>query len=210
MLLSELLTEAVAKKLEPITITKQEDGRWEIATKAKTMPTVGVIATMIRELVTKHKTKVVMSNAAGKVMSEEAAWAAIRNKPSRFFATSEKMTDDRLEELLTKLRDKGIREEEAHAKAVAKRKSPEYKKEVAAVRNAASKEKTAEMEQMYGKDTWKSITYKQEGGDDGYQYVVRVKGKAVESGLTQREAMAKKKSLANEIAKKNKTGKYAD
>lgn len=64
-------------------------------------------------------------------------------------------------------------------------------------------------EKEFGKGTWKRVVFKQEGGNDGYQYVVRVDGRPVMSGLTRREAEAEKLTQVNKIAKAQKLGKYA-
>lgn len=39
------------------------------------------------------------------------------------------------------------------------------------------------------------VTYRQEGGDDGYSYVLRVDGRAVLNGLSQREARYEKDAV---------------
>ncbi len=44
------------------------------------------------------------------------------------------------------------------------------------------------------------VTYRQEGGDDGYCYVVRVDGRAVDSGLT--------RNTAKWVADRLKAGTY--
>lgn len=48
------------------------------------------------------------------------------------------------------------------------------------------------------------VTYRQEGGDDGYCYVVRVNGREVMNGLTRSSAMhEKQRLLAEHAAKQN-------
>lgn len=67
-----------------------------------------------------------------------------------------------------------------------------------------------EYDELFGKGTWKRVTFKQEGGDDGYHYVVRVDGRVIEDGLTKREADWRKKVEVNILAKKEKLGQYAE
>jgi hypothetical protein len=92
-----------------------------------------------------------------------------------------------------------------------KYKADAPKRKAEASKFAAEKRKTdmAEYDKKYGKGTWKRITYRQEGGDDGYSYVVRVDGRAKWNGLTQREAMHYKEREADKIAKDQGIGKYA-
>jgi hypothetical protein len=73
-----------------------------------------------------------------------------------------------------------------------------------------NKSKEDNYDELYGKGTWKRITAKQEGGDDGYSYVIRVDGKQVVGGLTKSEVDFEKRQAAQKLAKKEKLGKYAD
>jgi hypothetical protein len=60
----------------------------------------------------------------------------------------------------------------------------------------------ADYDKIYGKGTWNRVTYKQEDGDDGYSYVVRVDGRERWNGLTKREAEYYKRREVTELAKK--------
>lgn len=42
------------------------------------------------------------------------------------------------------------------------------------------------------------VTYRQEDGDDGYCYCIRVDGRALYNGLTRRETMAEKERVLSE------------
>lgn len=220
MLILELLAEAFIpeakepKEIEPITVSKSADDRWEVATKAKTEPTLSVIFEIAKHLVEKSGSKVKITNLKGKVTDKTSIYDMYRAKPSRFFATSEKLSDEELETLLVKVRDDAVtamtKRQKALAAAKAKRETPAYKKEVNAVRAKAAKAKTDDLEATYGKGTWKRTSIKQEGGDDGYSYVLRVDGVKKMSGLTKREAEAEQRSAANAIAKREKIGKYAE
>jgi hypothetical protein len=124
----------------------------------------------------------------------------------------------------TKLTFSGVSRETLQAavdKAIAKvgktvEKEAKYKADAPARKAAASKanaekRKTdmAEYDKKYGKGTWKRITYRQEGGDDGYAYVLRVDGRPRMNGLTQRQAMYYKEQEADRLAKEAGIGKYA-
>jgi hypothetical protein len=125
----------------------------------------------------------------------------------------------------TKLMFSGISKEDlqtATAKAVAriqkemkanakyKADAPKRKAEASKFQAEKRKEDMAKYDKLYGKGTWKRVTYRQEGGDDGYAYVIRVDGRAKWNGLTQREAMYRKEEEVDAIAKREKLGKYAE
>lgn len=107
--------------------------------------------------------------------------------------------------------DKAIAKVQKEIKSNEKRKAEAPKRKAEAAKYQAEKRKTdlAEYDKKYGKGTWKRITYRQEGGDDGYSYVVRVDGRAKWNGLTQRQAMYYKEIEADKIAKDQGIGKYA-
>jgi hypothetical protein len=87
--------------------------------------------------------------------------------------------------------------------------APARKAEAAKYQAEKRKNNLAEYEKKYGKGTWNRVTYKQEGGDDGYSYVLRVDGRSKYSGLTQREAMYYKELEVDKLAKAAGLGKYA-
>jgi hypothetical protein len=86
---------------------------------------------------------------------------------------------------------KAIAKVEKSMAADAKRKeeAPARKVQMAKLSAEKRKEDLAEYAKKYGKGTWNRVTYRQEGGDDGYAYVVRVDGHPKWNGLTQRQAM---------------------
>lgn len=108
--------------------------------------------------------------------------------------------------------DKAIAKIHAEQKrnAAYKAKAPERK--VAAAKHNAEKRMAdmAAYAEKYGKGTWNRVTYRQEGGDDGYSYVVRVDGRAKWDGLTQRQAVYHKEQEVDAIAKREKLGRYAE
>lgn len=55
-----------------------------------------------------------------------------------------------------------------------------------------------------GRPKMPKITYRQEGGDDGYSYVVRMDGREVYNGLNRSQAMHYKEQLLRDWKAKNK------
>ena len=108
--------------------------------------------------------------------------------------------------------DKAIAKVQKEIKSNAKYKADAPKRKAEASKYQAEKRKKdlGEYEKKYGKGTWGRVTYKQEGGDDGYAYVVRVDGRAKWNGLTQREAMHYKEREVDALAKAAGLGKYAE
>lgn len=214
MLIQELFEAVGAKTVEPVNVSKSSDGRWEVATKAKTQPTLSVIFEIAKRLVSKSASKVVITNLKGKVTDKDNIYDLYRAKPNRIFVASEKLSDDELETLLTKTRDDAVeaveKTERNVAKAKAKRETPAYKKQVNAIRAAKTKAANDDRDALYGKGTWKRTSIKQEGGDDGHQYVLRVDGVAKLSGMTKLEAEYAQRRAADALAKKAKIGKYAE
>lgn len=106
---------------------------------------------------------------------------------------------------------KAIAKVEKSVAAAAKYKAEAPARKAQAAKWAAEKRKEdlAKYEKDYGKGTWNRVTYRQEGGDDGYAYVLRVDGRARYTGLTQHQARYEKDRAVDEIAKKEKLGKYA-
>lgn len=101
-------------------------------------------------------------------------------------------------------------EKELKAKAKHKADAPKRRAEASKFNAELRKETMAEYDKKYGKGTWKRVTYRQEGGDDGYQYVVRVDGRSKWNGLTQRQAAYEKEREVDAIAQREKLGKYAE
>ncbi len=90
-----------------------------------------------------------------------------------------------------------------------KASAPARKKANAAAAREDAKERTAEFDKEFGKGTRKRITFRQVGGDDGYQWTVFVDGRTYVNGLTRREVDHYVRMAMDGIAKKEKLGKYA-
>lgn len=201
MKVAEILQEEV--QIEPITITNQ-DGSWLVSTKATKSATIDALTKMVYKI-DGLKSVEKLTTKSGK---ETNYLSFAKNRPNGFIVKFKDGKDMDLNDLLHKAQ-KSV-ERTAKAKADHKAKEPERRKAMAAFKAADRKEDLKKYDELYGKGTWNRVTYKQEGGDDGYQYVLRVDGKAKFNGLTRREAMSYKTSEVNALAKKEKLGKYKE
>jgi hypothetical protein len=93
--------------------------------------------------------------------------------------------------------------------AIARANSPEQKKKDAEFRSQQTKSRKEKLEQEYGKGTWDRVKIRQVGGDDGYQWTLFVDGQERMNGMTKSSAESAQENAADEIAKKEKLGKYA-
>jgi flavin-binding protein dodecin len=156
------------------------------------------------------KTFLLVASRFGKAkrteMDKTSGMDIINKRPSRIEFTGVSKED------LQAAVDKAIAKVEKDMKSQAKYKADAPKRKAAAAKYQAEKRKTdmADYAAKYGKGTWGRVTYKQEGGDDGYAYVLRVDGRAKYNGLTQREAMHYKEREVDALAKAGKLGKYAE
>jgi len=91
-----------------------------------------------------------------------------------------------------------------------KASEPERKRTAAQEAAAERKKTMAAYDELYGKGTWNRVTYRQENGDDGYGYVMRVDGRIAWDGMQLREARWRKENEVVALAKREKLGKYAE
>lgn len=192
-------------ELEAYTIEPAGAG-FVVGTKAKAGPTLDVLRYVYKAVGEKKGVTVKMKSGRTLEPGYKAMMKILDNRPNGLvFIGVEK---DALQAAV----DSGI--EKVKRDVIAKEKhkagAPERKKEAAKFDAEERKRSMAAYDQKYGKGTWKRVTYRQEGGDDGYSYVVRVDGRSKWNGLTQREAMHYKEQEVNDIAKREKLGKYAD
>lgn len=196
-------------------------GTLEISTEGdsfvvRAKPTTGWIVTAVywtfRELIGKRGIKVsaLRKKRYGKAVKTELtssdAMYVMDNRVTRLIIDG--VTQDKLQEVV----DKAVAKAKKEAAAAQRHKDNAPKRKAEAAKYQAEKRKTdlAGYAEKYGKGTWNRVTYKQEGGDDGYSYVLRVDGRVKHNGLTQREATYYKEREVDEIAKREKLGKYAD
>lgn len=100
-------------------------------------------------------------------------------------------------------------ENEAIQYAIEDRKQAAINKiENAASNREAAKAKREDTKAKYG-NAPSRVKTRQVGGDDGYQYMVFVDGRAVIKGLTRSEATFYVNQEIDRLAKKEKMGKYA-
>lgn len=88
--------------------------------------------------------------------------------------------------------------------------APERKRQGSIYYSALRKEALKAYDEKYGKGTWGRVTFRQEGGDDGGSYVVRVDGQERWNGLTRRLAEYYKKVEVEKLAKKEKLGTFGN
>lgn len=159
--------------------------------------------------------KAVMKKRGAKVTVNAGRVGAVIEPTMQFFISKQPMrimVTGVSKEVLQAIVDKVIAEMlKSHAEDVAfKAKAPERKAAAAKYQAEKRKQVLADYDVKYGKGTWNRVTYKQEGGDDGYSYALRVDGRVTYNGLTQREAAFRKEQAVKEIAKREKLGMYAD
>ena len=193
MLVRHLLNETADST--PITIEPHDDEWVKISTKASSGPSVSKIKSiMYTASADGYETK---SKSGGTI------------KPANFKANGllVRTTIEKAKALLQKS-DKQDAEEAERIKA---NKESRVANKAASAKNdrEAKKAMTAKYDELYGKGTWNRVTAKQEGGDDGYSYAVRVDGRKRVGGLHKSEVAFEKLQAVQELAKKEKLGKYA-
>lgn len=205
MKISELFEAADAETFEPIVVTDNGAGKFTIKTTAKRGPTLSVIAKVYMAI--EKRKDLTAKSLSGLPLSISKV---LTNKPSGFVViyTNPEGGKEKLEAYIESAKAKVEREVSSAAKL--KASAPERKKEASKHYAARRKEDIAAYDKAYGKGTWNRVTYKQEGGDDGYQYVVRVDGRVIMNGLNLRSAEHQKSKAVIAIAKKEKLGQFAE
>jgi hypothetical protein len=204
MKLSELFEAVEADKIEPITIKASGDNSFIINSAAKRGMTLDTIWHIFKAFV--DKKGVTLKSKAGLELN---AHRMLKNRPNGFIITFEKPDGqkEKLEAALETAIAKTVRETKANA--IYKAKAPQRKIEASKAQAVYRQQDKEERDKKYGKGTWARVTYKQEGGDDGYQYVLRIDGKAVMNGLTRYAAEGEKFIALAKIAKAENLGEYA-
>lgn len=196
-------TVLAAGEVMPITVTAN-NGSFTVGTTAKSGPTLDVIFKVWDAF--DGKRGVTTKSKAGLELN---AHRMLKNRPNGFVIKFDK--PEGMKEKIEATVEKMVAsiQKQVKSNAAYKAKAPERKKEASKANAEYHKAELAGYAEKYGKGTWGRVTYKQEGGDDGYSYVVRVDGRPKWNGLTQREAMHYKTREVDDIAKKEKLGQYA-
>jgi hypothetical protein len=201
------LFEAVGatEELEPVTITPKGEKSFIVGTKATKGPSLDQIYPIWKEF--EKKKGVTIKSKSGLPLTFDRMF---KSKPNGFVVTFDDVTgaEEALQASIDKASAKVLKDQKTKTNWKA---GAEDRKKVASKRSAT--QRAADMkkyDELYGKGTWNRVTYRQEGGDDGYQYVVRVDGRILATGLTQSSAMYEKRKAVNELAKKGKLGQYAE
>lgn len=205
-----VINEALDKDIGTLEIVPDGDNL-VVKCTAKSGPMLGGLYWVWKDLVRKRGVKVMMmiSKLRGKPTPVELtpndALKVIDKRPTKLLFTG--VSEEDLQAAVNKAIAKIHAEQVRNAKR--KADAPKRKAEAAKFNSEKRKKDLADYAEKYGKGTWNRVTYRQEGGDDGYAYVVRVDGRAKWDGLTQRQAMYHKEQEVDAIAKREKLGKYA-
>jgi hypothetical protein len=189
--------------LGTLSVSPSGDG-FVVNASSKSGPIVGAIYWVWKTLSTKKGVTVKMKS--GKAVEKNDGFKLFDNRPQGlvFFGADE--------DTVKAAADAAVAKVEKELKAAAKHKAdaPKRRAEASKFNAELRKGDMAEKAKLYGKGTWGRVTYRQEGGDDGYQYVVRVDGRSKWNGLTQRQAAYEKEREVDAIAQREKLGKYAE
>lgn len=203
MKVSELFE--AADSMQEITVEKVGDDKFVVNSKAKSGMTLDAIAGVWHAF---EKMKGVKTTSkAGLPLDFNRMF---KNRPNGFVMRFEKPEGmlEKIQATIEKCKAGTLKDVAKRAKH--KAEAPARRKESAKLDAQYRKADLAEYDKKYGKGTWKRVTYKQEGGDDGYSYVIRVDGRSKWNGLSQREATHYKQQEVDAIAKREKLGKYAE
>jgi hypothetical protein len=198
--------------LGKIAFTAGTDGEFIVRPTVTKGPMVNAMYWVFRDLIGKKGVTITAlrkkryGQAVPTELDENDGTYVINNRVTRLVIKG--VAEDTLQGVV----DKATKKAEGDAKKEAKYKSDAPKRKAEASKYNSEKRKTdlAKYAELYGKGTWNRVTYRQEGGDDGYSYVIRVDGRSKWNGLTQREATHYKEREVDEIAKREKLGKYAE
>ena len=200
MKVSELFEE---QSIGTLSVSPSGDG-FVVNASSKTGPIVGAVFHVWKAL--SSKKGVVTKMKSGETVDSNMAIRLLDTRPQGlvFFGVDESTVKAAVDAAIAKVQ-KEVKSNEKY-----KADAPKRKAEASKYQAEKRKKDLAEYEKKYGKGTWGRVTYKQEGGDDGYAYVVRVDGRAKWNGLTQREAMHYKEREVDALAKAAGLGKYAE
>jgi hypothetical protein len=205
MKVSELFEAIVDDHISDITVTDKGDGSFLInSPKAIRGATLDVLMNVFNAF--EKKAGVTMKSKAG---LELDYWRMAKNRPNGFIVSFKKPEGmkEKLEAAVEDQKAKVLKK--IKSDAAYKAKAPERRKEASKANAVYAKQDKEERDKKYGKGTWNRVTYRQEGGDDGYQYVLRIDGRAVLNGLTRYSAEGEKRMALAKIAKDEGLGEYA-
>jgi hypothetical protein len=200
MKVSELFEE---QALGTLSVSPSGDG-FVVNASSKVGPIVSAVFYVWKAIGSKKGVTVKMKS--GKTVDKNMALRLLDTRPQGlvFFGVDEATVKAAADAAVAKVQ-KDVKSKEKH-----KASAPQRKAEASKYASEKRKKDLGEYEKKYGKGTWGRVTYRQEGGDDGYQYVVRVDGRSKWNGLSQREAMHYKEREVDALAKAGGLGKYAE
>lgn len=194
-------------KLENIgTIGVKQDGNiYTVSASARKGPIMAGIYLVCKTL--SGKKGYTLKTLAGKVIDQAVLFKLFDTRP---YGVKVESDAPNAAETIQKAADAATAQVIADFKKMLQHKKEAPARKAAASKYAAAgrKEDMAKYDELYGKGTWNRVTYRQEGGDDGYQYVVRVDGKVIDNGLTLSSAKYEKRDAVKRLAKKEGLGTY--
>lgn len=181
-------------KVEPL-----EDSKYKVTVGPTAGPMVSLMRTLASRLRTKRGFKLTLKSG-----QEVPSW-------SRFKANGLIIRAPSRDALQAEL-DKAIKEHNKEIESQTKHKNsePERKRESSQYQAGVAKQRKAALEDEYGKGTWNRVKIRQVGGDDGHQWTLFVDGRQHYNGMSKYEAESRQRSAADELAKREKLGKYAE
>jgi hypothetical protein len=207
MKLTDLLLEgaynlynAEPMKESDVKVTDAGDGKFVVSVTPTSGPLVSFVRTIAYDLSRKRGFEVTMKSGL-----ELPRWAKFKANAVVIKTSSKENVMKAVVDAVAKVN----KEIAGYKKAKEQANSPEQKKKDAEFRSKQAKDRKDKLEQEYGKGTWNRVKIRQVGGDDGYQWTLFVDGQMRRSGMMKMEAEASQRRAADEIAKKEKLGKYA-
>ena len=205
MKLTELYEAVENDKLEPVTITAKGEDSFIVGTKVTKGPSLDQLFYIWKDF--EKKKGVTMKSKSGLPLNFDRMF---KSKPNGIVLTFKDVegAKEAIEASMERATAKVTKE--LKSKGDWKAGAEDRKKEASKASSAQRAIDLKKYEQLYGKGTWNRVTYRQEGGDDGYCYVVRVDGRTLCTGQTLSQAMYEKRAAVDDLAKKYKLGKYAE
>jgi hypothetical protein len=198
---------SVLPKLENIgTIgVKQAGNVYTVSASAKSGPIVAGIMSVCKTLGSKKG--YTLKTLTGKVIDQSVLFKLYDTRPYGVKVVSD---EPNAAEVIQKAAESATAGVISDFKKMVQHKkdAPKRKAEASKYAAAGRREDMKKYDELYGKGTWNRVTYKQEGGDDGYQYVVRVDGRVIDNGLTLSSAKYEKREAVKRLAKKEGLGTF--
>lgn len=191
------------------TITQRDKNSYVVGTRETRGPVLDMAYWIFKEVAAKEGVTVFTKSGKALPNTPDSRLFVLNRKPNLVYKFEDPTDAEKILNAAIANAAKKVEKEQAE-KQKHKEEAPLRKKQAAAHAAERRKADLAKYDAKYGKGTWNRVTYRQEGGDDGYQYVVRVDGRPYMNGLTRREAEYYKLQQVKAIAKRERLGSYAN